>query len=67
MTQEEYIAILFGDCGFHQSADRRGWLSREFGVRYADELSGPQKHEAIERLKAIKSGLRPEKEEEEDG
>ena len=26
MSQDEYIAILFADCGYATSAQRRGWL-----------------------------------------
>jgi hypothetical protein len=44
MTQEEYIAILFDDCGYH-SAQRMAWLDLRFGKRYADELSTSVKAE----------------------
>lgn len=54
MTQCEYIAILFVDCGYETSAQRRGWLQKRFGVSYSDELSTQDKHRAIEELKAEK-------------
>lgn len=51
MTQEEYIAILFADCGYEAGSQRRGWLAFRFNKRYADELTAEQKSQAIELLK----------------
>lgn len=31
ITQAEFIAILFADCGYDTSAQRRGWLQKRFG------------------------------------
>lgn len=56
MTQVEYIAILFIDCGYHSAAHRRAWLKDRFGKQYADELTTEQKSKAIEALK-IEKGL----------
>lgn len=53
MTQDEYLAILFNDCGY-SSAQRRDWLQTRFDVRYTDELTAAQKHQAIEALKEEK-------------
>lgn len=54
MTQEEYLAILFADCGYNTSAHRRGWLKLRFGKQYSDELTTEQKSKAIEALKQEK-------------
>ena len=51
MTQQEYIAILFIDCGYDTSAQRRGWLDKRFGVEYPDELTSEQRSRAIDMLK----------------
>jgi hypothetical protein len=56
MSQEEYIAILFADCGYETSAQRKAWLTLRFGWGFADELSPSQKHSAIEQLKTEKEG-----------
>jgi hypothetical protein len=54
MTQDEYIAILFDDCGFN-GAQRRDFLgSRYDGRRYADQLTAAEKHGLIEDLKERK-------------
>lgn len=55
MSQEDYIAILFADCGYETSAQRRGWLQIRFGKQYADELTGADKSRCIDLLKAEKS------------
>jgi hypothetical protein len=57
MSQDEYIAILFLDCGYHTSAQRRDWLRMRYSVSYADELSRDQKSNVISRLKAEKVQL----------
>lgn len=51
MTQEEYIAILFADCGYDTAAQRKGWLQKRFGVNFADELDSRQRSLAIDALK----------------
>ena len=54
MTQEEYISILFNDCGF-TGAQRRDFLALRYGGRrYADELTPSERHALIEDLKARK-------------
>ncbi len=55
MTQEEYLAILFADCGY-DAAQRRGWLQKRFGRSYPDELTTAGKSRAIDMLKAEKEG-----------
>jgi hypothetical protein len=52
MSQEEYIEILFADCGF-TIPQRRAWLRTEYGRAYADELDWRTKSRLIERLKAL--------------
>lgn len=54
MSQDEYIAILFADCGYSTSAQRRGWLRLRYGKSYPDELTTAQKHRVIEELKGEK-------------
>ncbi len=54
MTQIEYLAILFIDCGYETAAQRKGWLQKRFGVNYSDELSVAQKSTAINFLKGEK-------------
>ncbi len=54
MTQEQYIAILFIDCGYDTASQRRGWLQKRFRVSYADELTTACKSRAIELLKQEK-------------
>jgi hypothetical protein len=56
MTQEEYIAILFHDCGYETSSQRKAWIHLRFGSPYnfADDLTTGQKSMAIEWLKAEK-------------
>ena len=64
MTQDEYIAILWNDCGFDTLSQRRAFLQREFGARYvlplsyADELNPSDKSRLIEILKDVKAGQR---------
>lgn len=55
MTQEEYIAILFVDCGYDTVVQRKGWLKHRFGWEWADELSPQQKSIAIIELKEEKA------------
>jgi hypothetical protein len=54
MTQEEYIAILFEDCGYATTARRKDWLLKRFGKGYPDELSTGERSHAITLLKAEK-------------
>lgn len=51
ITQLEYIAILFIDCGYDTAAQRRGWLQGRFKVSHADGLTDTQKGKAIEMLR----------------
>jgi hypothetical protein len=55
MTQVEYIAILFTDCGYDTSAQRRGWIQKRFGKSFADELDSRERSLAIESLKEEKA------------
>ncbi len=55
MTQTEYIAILFADCGYDTASQRKGWLQRRFNVDFADELDSRQRSLAIEELKEEKA------------
>lgn len=54
MSQDEYIAILFADCGYSTSSQRRGWLQKRFSKSYSDELTTAQKSRAIDELKQEK-------------
>jgi hypothetical protein len=51
MTQEEYLTILFADCGYDTAAQRKGWLFKRFGRYFADELDSRERSLAIEELK----------------
>ena len=55
MTQAEYIALLFNDCGYDTSAQRKGWLKKRFGVEFPDELLATQRSIAIGMLKDEKA------------
>lgn len=55
VTQLEYIAILFNDCGYDTASHRKGWLQRRFGVNFSDELDSRQRSLAIEELKEEKN------------
>lgn len=57
MSQEEYIEILFADCGF-TGTQKRAWLRAEYGKAYPDELPWSTKSKIIERLKALKAAQR---------
>lgn len=54
MSQDEYIAILFNDCGYDTAAQRKGWLQKRFHVNFPDELDSHEKSLAIEELKVEK-------------
>jgi hypothetical protein len=54
ISQDEFIAILFGDCGYDTVAQRKGWLKIRFGKSYSDELTRAEKSQAIDMLKAEK-------------
>jgi hypothetical protein len=63
MTQEDYISILFIDCGF-TGPQRRDFLGQRFhGRRHADELTTQEKSHLIEDLKARKCTPVPDEEE----
>lgn len=55
ITQLEFIAILFIDCGYSTAAQRRGWLQKRFKVSHADGLTDGQKSKAIDMLKEEKA------------
>lgn len=55
MTQAEYIAILFADCGYDTASQRKGWLQKRFGKSFADELDSHERSLAIEALKDEKA------------
>jgi hypothetical protein len=55
VTQEEYISILFDDCGFN-AAQRKDYLLTRFKRPFADELNWREKSQVIEDLKARKPG-----------
>ncbi len=57
MTQEEYLAILFADCGYHTARHRNDWLERRFRKKFPDELTVAEKSTAINWLKAEKDGV----------
>lgn len=54
MTQVEYIAVLFADCGYDTAAQRKGWLRLRFHADFPDELTVSQRSRAIEMLKQEK-------------
>jgi hypothetical protein len=58
MSQDEYIAILFADCGYESSSQRKAWIHLRFGspYNYADDLTTAQKCMAIDWLKGEKEG-----------
>ncbi len=47
----EYIGILFISCGYHESAQRRGWMRKRFDKAYADELTPSEQHKAVGMLR----------------
>ena len=55
MTQQEYIAILFRDCGYDTSAQRKGWLQKRFEKSFTDELTSAERSLAIVQLKDEKA------------
>lgn len=55
MTQEQYIAILFDDCGFSSAVDRKNFIYRRFQRNYPDELTTKEKSQLIDSLKEIKA------------
>jgi hypothetical protein len=59
MTQDEYILILFADCGFHEKKQQNGFMSLLLGrtVQYIDELNTAEKSRIIEALKFRKKQL----------
>lgn len=59
MTQDEYIAILFQDCGYDTVSQRKGWLQKRFEKSFVDELTLNEKSIAITTLKDEKYGKFP--------
>jgi hypothetical protein len=58
MTQCEYIALLFDDCGFN-AAQRKDYLkSRYYGCEFPDELSSVERSAVVEDLKERKAAMR---------
>jgi hypothetical protein len=59
MTQDEYIIILFSDCGFHEKSQQNGFMSRLLGreIKFVDELNTAEKSRIIESLKFRKKQL----------
>ena len=57
MTQTEYIAILFADCGYDTAAKRKDWLYNRFMKYHADELNSREASTAISALKEEKQGI----------
>lgn len=55
MTQTEYIALLFNDCGYDTVAQRKAWLQKRFGKSFADELGSRERSLAMTELKDQKS------------
>jgi hypothetical protein len=54
MTQIEYIAILFDDCGF-TGQQRRDFMALRFdGRKYADDLTASERSALIDDLKERK-------------
>jgi hypothetical protein len=58
LTQFEYIALLFADCGFDTRAQREGFMTREFGraVKFSDELQPYERSRLIDILEDLKAG-----------
>jgi hypothetical protein len=56
VTQFEYIALLFDQCGYDTTKQRQGWLQKRFGKSYADELDTRERSLAITELKDEKDG-----------
>jgi hypothetical protein len=54
MNQQEYIAILFADCGYETAAQRKAWMNLRFNRDFPDELTWRQRSEAITALKQEK-------------
>lgn len=57
--QQEYMAILFIDCGFTRQ-ERNAWLGEELlrDIKFLDDLSGTEASVVIDKLKEIKAGKR---------
>ena len=55
MTQDEYIEILFRQCGYDTHNMKKAFLSAELGrkVSYTDELTPGDKSKIIDELKRI--------------
>ena len=60
MTQDDYILLLFNECGFDTQYQRSAWLTKEFArpIKYADELETFEKSLVINALKDIRDGKR---------
>lgn len=55
MTQDEYILILFSDCGIDTSSQRRAFIQKRFEKSYLDEIDSRQKALLINELKDMKA------------
>lgn len=56
ISMTEYLSILFVDCGYHESSQRRGWLQKRFGKSYADELTPAEAYKAVQEMRPEKYG-----------
>lgn len=54
MSQVEYIAILFADCGYDTAAKRKDWIYNRFMKHHTDELNSREASTAIAALKEEK-------------
>lgn len=60
MSQEEYLEILFADCGIDTRAKRNDWIALRIyhKVQYLDDLSTAEKSMLIKLLKDLKEEQR---------
>jgi len=56
ITQDDYLDILFNDCGFGDRRRRNDFIGQRVGrpVRFLDELTTKEKSALIDELKARK-------------
>ncbi len=62
MTQNEYIEILFHDCGFTPT-QRRAWLNAEFGTTDLDALTVAQRSGIIKDFIGRRQPAKPPEDE----